>query len=169
MLLDSLPDLASQLEDLLDRSSRLLSEHNLDAVDNITEHLQQATAGMPQTMRDAAQLISQLRSTVEQANAILATVRANAKPAGDNLVATTQNLRVASDNLAHASGRLNDFMTENGEQISGLVRDGIPQLEALLRDTRAAAQQIDGLARSLHEDPSRLLYQPTRHGVAIPP
>ncbi len=60
-------------------------------------------------------------------------------------------------------------MAQNGEQISGLVRDGVPQLEALLRDTRTATQQVNCLARSLREDPSRLLYQPARHGVAIPP
>lgn len=169
VLLDSLPDLAAQLDELLDRASNLLSERNVTAVDSIAENLRQATAGMPQTMRDAAQLVAQLRTSVQQANAILGTVRADAGPAGENLVASTRQLRTASDNLARASGRLDAFMTQNGEQISGLVRDGVPQLEGLLRDTRAAAQQIDDLARSLRADPSRLLYQPARHGVTIPP
>jgi phospholipid/cholesterol/gamma-HCH transport system substrate-binding protein len=169
VLLDSLPDVAAELEELLDRASRLLSQENIDAANQIARNLRQATSSMPQTMRDAAQLVAQLRSAVQQADAILATVRADARPAGDDLLATTRQLRTTSDNLARASGRLNAFMTQNGEQISGLVRDGVPQLEGLLRDTRAAAQQIDGLARSLREDPSRLLYQPARHGVSIPP
>ncbi|HTT06355.1 MAG TPA: MlaD family protein [Steroidobacteraceae bacterium] len=169
VLLDSLPDLAAQLDELLDRASHLLSERNVAAVDSITENLRQATAGMPQTMHAAAQLVAQLRTAVQQANAILGTARADVGPAGQNLVASTRALRTASDNLARASGRLDAFMAQNGEQISGLVRDGVPQLEGLLRDTRAAAQQIDDLARSLRSDPSRLLYQPARHGVTIPP
>ena len=169
VLLDSLPDLAAQLDELLDRASRLLSDRNVAAVDSIAENLRQATTGMPQTMHAAAQLVAQLRTAVQQANAILGRVRADAGPAGDNLVASTHQLRTASDNLARASGRLDAFMAHNGEQISGLVRDGVPQLEGLLRDTRAAAQQIDELARGLRADPSRLLYQPARHGVTIPP
>ena len=169
VLLDNLPDLAAQLDELVERASRLLSERNLAAVDSIAQNVQQATHDMPQTMRNAAQLIAQLRSTVQQANAILSTVRADARPAGDDLVASMRRLHETADNLAHASERLNDFLTHNGGQIGALVRDGIPQLQSLLRDTRAAAQQIEGLARSLREDPSRLLYQPPRQGVAIPP
>ncbi|HWG76078.1 MAG TPA: MlaD family protein [Steroidobacteraceae bacterium] len=169
VLLDSLPDLAAQLDDLLDRASHLLSEQNVAAANSVVRNLQQATTGMPQTMRAAAELVAQLHTAVQQANAILGTVRADAGPAGQNLVASTRQLRTASDNLARASGRLDVFMAQNGEQISGLVRDGVPQLEGLLRDSRAAAQQIDGLARSLRDDPSRLLYQPARHGVTIPP
>jgi phospholipid/cholesterol/gamma-HCH transport system substrate-binding protein len=169
VLLDSLPDVAAELQELLDRASQLLSQQNIDAASQIAQNLRQATSGLPQTMRDAAQLIAQLRTSVQQANAILATVRADARPSGEDLMATTRKLRTASDNLARASGRLDEFMSQNTEQISTLVRDGVPQLEGLLRDTRTAAQQIDGLARSLREDPSRLLYQPARHGVAIPP
>lgn len=169
VLLDSLPDVAAELQDLLDRASRLLSDQNLSAVDSVAANLKQATAGLPQTMRDAAQLVAQLRTAVQQANSVLASVNRAARPAGEDLVASTRKLRSASDNLARATGRLDDFMAQNGEQISGLVRDGVPQLEGLLRDTRAAAQQIDGLARSLRDDPSRLLYQPARRGVTIPP
>jgi phospholipid/cholesterol/gamma-HCH transport system substrate-binding protein len=168
-LLDSLPNVTAQLEDLLDRASRLLSDRNLDAADDIAKHLQEASSDLPQTVRNANQLIVQLRGTVQQANALLATVQTDARPAGNDLVATTQHLRVASDNLARASGRIDDFLQQNGNQISGLIRDGVPQLEALLRETRAAAQQIDAVARTLRENPSELLYQPPRHGVSIPP
>jgi len=169
VLLDSLPDLAAQLDGLLERAGRLLSERNLAAMDSIAENVRQASAGMPQTMRQAAQLVTELRTTVKQANSVLATVRADVGPAGENLVQMTRRLRTASDNLARASGRLDAFMAQNGTQLSGLVRDGVPQLQGLLRDARSAAQQIDGLARSLREDPSKLLYQPKPHGVSIPP
>ncbi len=169
VLLDSLPNVAAELEDLLDRASRLLSDRNLNAFDSVAGNLQDATASLPQTVRNAGQLIAQLRMTVQRADAILATVQADARPAGDDLVAATQRLRIASDNLARASGRIDAFLQQNGGQISQLIRDAVPQLEALLRDTRSAAQQIDGVARSLRDNPSQFLYQPGRHGVSIPP
>jgi len=49
------------------------------------------------------------------------------------------------------------------------VREGLPQLQGLLRDSREATQQIRDLSRSLNENPSRLVYQPRALGVLIPP
>lgn len=169
VLLDSLPDMASRLDDLLDRAARLLSDRNIEAADSVASHLAQATAGLPQSMRSADQLLAQLHATVQQANDILASVRAAARPASADVQVTTQRLRVASDNLARVSARLDGFVADNGAQLSALVRDGVPQLEALLRDSRTAVRQIDDLARSLRDDPSRLIYQPPRSGVSIPP
>jgi hypothetical protein len=39
----------------------------------------------------------------------------------------------------------------------------------LLRDGRAAAQEIRDLSRSLRDNPSQLIYQPATNGVVIPP
>jgi hypothetical protein len=58
---------------------------------------------------------------------------------------------------------------ENRAQLSGFVREGLPQLQGLLRDSREATQQIRDLSRSLNENPSRLVYQPRALGVLIPP
>ena len=48
------------------------------------------------------------------------------------------------------------------------VRDGLPELERLLREGRAAAQELRELSSSLRENPSQLLYQPKQVGVEIP-
>ncbi len=169
VLLSSLPQMSAQLSDLLDRASRLLSDRNLRQIDRITGQLAQATAGLPQSLRGIDQLVAQLRSSVQQANQILSDVHAAARPASLDVPVITRQLRLASDNLARASARLDAFMNTNGAQLSDLVHDGIPQLESLLRESRAAVQQIDDLARSLRENPSSLIYQPPRAGVTIPP
>jgi ABC-type transporter Mla subunit MlaD len=169
VLLDSLPDMAAQLSDLLDRGARLLSDRNLQAADRVASQLATATAGLPQTVRNTDELIVQLRGAVQRADQLLENVQAAERPTGADIQASAQRLHVASDNLARASARLDAFMAANGTQLSGLVRDGVPQLEALLRESRAAVEQIDELARSVREDPSRLIYQPSRAGVTIPP
>ena len=48
------------------------------------------------------------------------------------------------------------------------TRDGLPELERLLRDSRNAAVEVQGLARSLRDDPSQLIYQPPARGTEIP-
>lgn len=169
VLLNSLPDMAARLEDLLDRGSRLLSDQNIAAAGRITGQIAQATAGLPQSMRNVDQLLAQLHTAVQHADQLLEDVYSVERPTGSDIQATAQRLREASDRLAHASSQLDTFMTSNGAQLSDLVRDGVPQLEGLLRDSRAAVQQIDALANSLRQDPSRLMYQPSRSGVTIPP
>jgi len=169
VLLSSLPQMAGQLSDLLDRASRLLSDRNLQQVDRITGQLAEATSGLPRSLRGIDALITQLRATVQQAGQILADVHAVSRPTSADAQQIAERLRVAADNLARASARLDAFMGANGAQLSDLVRDGVPQLESLLRESRATVQQIGDLARSLRENPSRLIYQPPPAGVTIPP
>lgn len=169
VLLNNLPDMAARLTDLLDRGSRLLSDRNLAAADRITGELAQATSGLPRSMRSFDQLLAQLQGAVQHADQVLEDVHSTARPTGQDIQAIAQRLRVASDHLAHASAQMDAFMSSNSAQMSDLVRDGVPQLEGLLRDSRAAVQQIDALANSLRQDPSRLMYQPSRSGVTIPP
>ena len=80
-----------------------------------------------------------------------------------------QKLRATSDNLERASGKLDTFISDNRGQLSGFVQQALPQVEALLRDSREAAQQIRELSSSLRENPSRLIYQAPVTGVSIPP
>jgi phospholipid/cholesterol/gamma-HCH transport system substrate-binding protein len=169
LFLSSLPDLTARLDDLVDRASRLMSDQNIDAVRRIANHLDQATSGLPQTTRNVDQLIAQLRATVTQANQVIANVQSTSQSAGVDLIAALRRVRAAGDNLAHTSAQLDAFVSANRDQLSALVRDGVPQLEGLLRDSRAAVQQINQLASSLRDNPSRLLYQPPKTGVAIPP
>ena len=50
----------------------------------------------------------------------------------------------------------------------GLIHGPLPELERLLREGRAAAQELRELSSSLRENPSQLLYQPKQVGVEIP-
>ncbi len=110
-----------------------------------------------------------MRATVNDAHRVISELHAASENASVDFLAAVQKLRATSDNLARASGNLDAFVSENRDQISGFVRGGLPQLELLLRDSRAAAQEIRDLSRSLRDNPSQLLYQPAANGVVIPP
>jgi phospholipid/cholesterol/gamma-HCH transport system substrate-binding protein len=169
LLLSSLPELASRLNGLIDRGSNVLSQQNIDALSHMVRHLDAATAELPQSARNLQQLLQSAQGTVRDMRQLIDNLRGTSQTAGVAVVAAAQQLRVTSDNLARASARLDRFVSRNGDQVSDLVSDAVPQLEALLRDSRAAVIQINELARSLRENPSRLLYQPQPAGVAIPP
>jgi phospholipid/cholesterol/gamma-HCH transport system substrate-binding protein len=169
LFLSSLPTLTARLNELVDRSTLLLSDKNLLGVEHMVANLDRAAAQLPHTAGNIDSLVDELRSTIDDAHRVIANVRGATQTASVDFVAAVQKLRSTSDNLERATGNLDAFVAENRDQLSGFVRGGLPQLEMLLRDSRAAAQEIRDLSRSLRDNPSQLIYQPATNGVMIPP
>lgn len=169
LFLSSLPRLTARLNELVDRSTRLLSDTNIAGVERVVANLDRASAQLPHTAANIDTLVDELRSTTHGAHRVVIDLHAVTQTAGVDFVAAVQKLRATSDNLERATGSLDAFVAENREQLSGFVRGGLPQIELLLRDSRAAAQEIRDLSRSLRDNPSQLLYQPAATGVVIPP
>jgi phospholipid/cholesterol/gamma-HCH transport system substrate-binding protein len=169
LFLSSLPTLTARLNDLVDRSARLLSDANIAGVERVIGNLDRAAVQLPRTAGNLDRLVDELRASVRDADQVINELHAATRSASVDLVAALQKLRATSDNLEHATASLDAFVAENRDQLSGFVRGGLPQIELLLRDSRAAAQEVRDLSRSLRENPSQLLYQPAAHGVVIPP
>jgi phospholipid/cholesterol/gamma-HCH transport system substrate-binding protein len=169
LFLSSLPTLTARLNDLVDRSTKVLSDKNIVAVERLAANLDRAAAQLPHTAGNIDSLVDELRSTINDAHQVVTTLRGATQTASVDFLAAVQKLRATSDNLERATDTLNAFVAENRDQLSGFVRGGLPQIELLLRDSRAAAQEIRDLSRSLRDNPSQLIYQPTANGVMIPP
>jgi len=167
--LSSLPNLTARLNDLVDRASRMLSDGNIQSVGRIVGNLDQASSGFPRTAHNIDTLVDTLNEDTQDARRLINDLHASTQTASVDFLAAMQKLRATSDNLMSASGTLDAVATRNRDQINSFVSQGLPQVEALLRDSRAAAQQISELSRGLRENPSRLIYQPMANGVAIPP
>jgi len=84
------------------------------------------------------------------------------------LINTTERLRRISENLATTTTNLDQLMSEHRDDLGSFMRDGLPEMERLVRDSRQAAQEFRELSRSLKADPSQLLYEPNYRGVEIP-
>jgi phospholipid/cholesterol/gamma-HCH transport system substrate-binding protein len=167
--LSSLPNLTARLNDLFDHTSRLLSDNNVRSVTRLIDNLDQASARLPASTRDLNELLGDLRTTVAKAEALIDDVHGTTRTGSVDFLAAVQKLRITSDNLAATTSTLNAFAAENRAELSGFIAVGLPQFEALLRDTRAAAQQVTELSRNLNENPSLLIYQPPAAGMVIPP
>ena len=167
--LSSLPSLTLRLNDLFDRSSRLLSDSNIRALTRMVDNLDQVAAGLPRSTRNVDGLVDALRATTASAQRLIDDLHGTTRTASVDFLAAVQRLRVTSDNLASTSNSLNGFAAENRAQLTSFISEGLPQFEALLRDSRAAVREIDDLSRTLNENPSRLIYQPPPSGVTIPP
>lgn len=169
LFLSGLPQLTARLNELVDRSTRILSDKNIAGIELLVANLDKAAAVLPHSTSNLDGLVTDLRSTINDAHQVVGEIHVATRTASVDFVAAVQKLRATSDNLERATGNVDAFVTENRDQLSGFVRSGLPQIESLLHDSRAAAQEIRDLSRSLRDNPSQLIYQPGASGVVIPP
>ena len=168
LFLSSLPVLAARAGELATRANRLLSDENIAVLTRLAASLERAGSALPQAARDAGALIAELRSATAESREVIAQLRAASATAAPDLAASMARLRVTADHLAAASEQLDGVLTENRGALRGFMQQGLPQVEALVRDSRDAAREFQQLSKSLRENPSQLLYQPASSGVEIP-
>ena len=166
--LQKLPELATRVGDVVERADRLLSDQNLAAFSTTLENVNKASSGLPQTLRDVNELLTELRGATGQISASAHDLRTILDTAGPDIEATISRLHVLADNIAKASDQIDKIIADNRQDIRSFTRDGLPELERFLREGRAAAEEIRALSASLREDPSQLLYQQPQQGVEIP-
>lgn len=168
VFLSSLPEIAGRIGELATRANLLLSDDNVAAFNRLVANFDRAGGTLPQTARDAGQLITELRAATTDSRAVIAQVRAATVTAAPDLAATMTRLRVTADHLAAASEQLDGLLAEDRGALRGFMHESLPQVEALVRDSRDAAREFQQLSKSLRENPSQLLYQPAAAGVEIP-
>jgi phospholipid/cholesterol/gamma-HCH transport system substrate-binding protein len=167
-LLASLPDLVGRATEVVDRASRVLSDDNIKAFSQTMQNIETSSATLPGAMRDAAVVIADLKATLADVRVAAANARQFMETSGPNLAAASERFRAISENLARTTTGLDQLMTAHREDLGFFMRDSLPEIERLLRDSRSAAQEFRELSRSLKADPSQLLYEPSYKGVEIP-
>lgn len=168
VVLASLPGLVGVVGDVADRLSRILSNQNIAAIGGALDNINQASVTLPKTLREIQALTADLRGAAAEISGAAAGVRSITERGGPELLTALQHIRVVADNLANTTAQLDQLVQDNRQDVRVFARDGLPELEQLLRDGRAAALEFRELSHSLRENPSRLLYQPQTQATEIP-
>ena len=167
-LLSSLPDLVGRATVVVDRAARVLSDENIKAFSKTMENIELSSATLPGAMRDAAVVVAELKATLADVRVAATGARQLIETSGPDLAAASERIRSISENLARTTANLDRLMTDHREDLGLFMRDSLPEIERLMRDSRSAAQEFRELSRSLKADPSQLLYEPSYKGVEIP-
>ena len=168
VLLSGVPEVMGRASEVAQRASRLLSDDNIDAVSRLAASLDRASRGLPETLRETDALVRDLRATAKELGAAAVTLRSTTDAAAPGIRDTVQRLGVVADNLASTSTRLDRFVADNAGNVTEFTRNGLPEIERLVDESRAAADELRALSRSLRDDPSQLLYPPAPRGVEVP-
>lgn len=168
VFLARLPDVLASAGELVDRATRALSDKNLAAISRSLDNIDKASTGLPQTLREVNSLVIELRGAATDLSASAHGARQIVDQAGPEVVTSLRRVHVVADNLVNATDQLEKLIGDNRQDLRAFTRDGLPELERLLREGRAAAEEIRELSSSLKENPSQLLYQSRQTGMEIP-
>jgi phospholipid/cholesterol/gamma-HCH transport system substrate-binding protein len=158
----------ASLPDLVGRATLVLSDQNIDAITKTLANVERTAAELPKTMQNASAVVAELRATIVEVRAAVGGARELIDRSGPELATASERVREISDNLAKTTASLDRLMTDHSDDLGLFLRDSLPEMERLLRDSRSAAQEFRELSRSLKADPSQLLYEPSYRGVEIP-
>ena len=169
VFLASLPELMGRANAIIERTSRVFSDENLESLSSTLKNLRASTAGLPDTARNASALIADMRTAVAEVNSAAGSLRGIAEDARPEVQAALQRLGSMAANLDAASARVDGLVASSENQLQHFSTQGLYEIEQLVREARMTAREFRDLSRSLKENPSQLLYQPPPQGVQIDP
>jgi phospholipid/cholesterol/gamma-HCH transport system substrate-binding protein len=168
LFVSGLPELVADATRVTRRLNALLGDDNLAAVRATVTNLKTATEPLPAATRDAARLVAELRAAVAEAHAVAEGAHRLVNGAEPEVGTALKHLKDASDSLAAISGRLDALLARHEADLDRFAGRGLDDIGQLVREGRDAAAEVRELARTLHQQPSRLLYEPPKAGVEIP-
>jgi phospholipid/cholesterol/gamma-HCH transport system substrate-binding protein len=169
LLLASLPEMVGRASDVLGRFQLLLDADNIKSITHAFANLDATTQTLPETIKELRALIANLHATSDEFRVTAASVRGVTDAAGPQLHDTLERIAAVTAHLGSATENLDQLLRENRGDVRTFTRESLPQVELLLGDSRAAVAEVRDLARSLHENPSQLLFEKPDQGVTIPP
>ena len=168
VLLSNLPALTTHLVELADHFNEIFSDDTVRSLKATLENARLASERLPETVREAQQLLIEVRRTTQEVQGTVAELHGLITAESPDLKAAFANIREISDNLAKTTTRLNSFVTENEPGYSRFSKQSLPEFEQLLRESRQAVRDFRDLSRSLKQNPSQLIYESTYRGIEVP-
>ena len=168
VLLSSLPALASHAIELIDHFNQVFDDENLHNVKVMLDSTRKASERLPETVAGMQTLVVSLQHAAREVDGVAVDLRSIEKTAAPELQAALANVHHVTDNLVATTGNLDRFIAANEPSVSRFTRQSLPELERLLQESRAAANDFRDLSRTLKQNPSMLLYESNARGVEVP-
>lgn len=166
--LDSLPELAGSAAILLERAQEIFSPENSKALADMVQNIHGATERLPATMDHADTLLKDLDLATNETRKLVATLQSATGELAPQVTTMLDRLNATAEHLEKTSSEIARFVEENGRNITGFTRQGLPQLQRTLEEARSAAESVRDLSKSLKDNPSQLIYQRDKGGVEVP-
>lgn len=168
VILSGVPEVMGRISEVAQRTSRLLSDDNIDALSRTVVSIDRASRELPSTMKEFDLLVRDLRAISRDFSQMTQTLQAATVETTPAIRRAVDRIGVVADNLANTSARLDVLVKDNAASIDDFAQHGLPEVERLMREGSDAAAELEALGRTLREEPSRLIYSPPPRGLEVP-
>lgn len=166
-LLNSGPEMLTQVNNVLADAGMLFSDENLGAATQILENLEQLTGALSEQRQALAALPARMNESLDDLQETLELAADFTEQARPELLIATQNLRQTTDKLVNVTGQVEHWLVKNDAAIDSFFASGIGETAALVADTREAMRELEKLGAELRNNPSRVIYKPKLEPVAV--
>lgn len=167
--LERLPDLVGDVGAVVERIERVLSDENIAAVRGALAGFEETSRGLPAVASEAQVLLAELRRVSSDTGTLLKQANGLLESSGPQLAASLDSLRTATERVASLASSVERVISANESSLAGFTGSSLVEFQQLLVDLRQASAEVQGLASSLRENPSRLLRESEETGVEIAP
>jgi len=166
----SAPEVMARFIALADQLRQVLSPENVQSLtatlDNFRK-LSEVAAGrsgdIDSALRNGAETLQGLHTTLDSANAILGALKQLIAPEG-GMQETLRSVDETSHRFAELAQHLDALVAANGPQLNELTRRSVVEIDQLAQQTQLLVQQLSRIADSIERDPSRFIYGDRREG-----
>ncbi len=193
-LMQALPKLQSDLNDLISGANQALNQKNLQTFSAILQHINQLVTdanrvfsdeninnlstlleNLNQTTEAAPQLVADLRKTSKKLNHLVSSMdelinsnKENVKNSVTELQHTLKNVSAMTRRYSQLAVQLKQMAKTNEEAVNELVTSGGYDLKQLLVESKRTATAIRRLSEKLEKNPSQIIYESKPQGVEMP-
>ncbi len=155
----ALQSIADTMGKLVERFDKLMSEENIQHIENTLTNLDNMTAALGDATQkeELRALISNARLATEQLNATLSTANSAITKVDGELPALLSKLDGTLTRLDSAAGGADAILNENRAAIQSFANDGLAQLGPTLGELRALIRDLRRVTDRLEGSPARYL------------
>ncbi|MGC1548959.1 MAG: MlaD family protein [Rhodanobacter sp.] len=153
-------DLMTNINEVVARTSQLLSAENVQRITRTLDHLDQTTGAIAEQRGDIRALLQQLALASRNANATLVQTQELVRNANGMMngqgKATLDSARASMASLERATASIDHLLNDNRDALnSGL--QGLSNLGPAVRDMREALDSLRTISNQLNDNPARYL------------
>lgn len=167
--LDQLPQITTEATELLTRAARLLSDDNLNRVEDIlaaADSVAAAVAGrseqIERALQQGADAAGHVRGAVEALEQLVEQMAPHLESGAEQFAATVST----AEQVARA---LQEWLQRHEATLDEFVERGLGQAGEVMEDLQRTLRELERLGRRLGEDPSRIIYRETEDAIELPP
>jgi phospholipid/cholesterol/gamma-HCH transport system substrate-binding protein len=153
----ALQNIADTANRLVERLDKVLSEENVEHINQTLANLDNMTAAIGGQKDDIRALVLNLRQASEQLNTTLATTNQAVGNIDKELPAVLAKLDSTLTKLDSAAGNANQILGENRAAINSFANDGLSQLGPTLNDLRSLVRDLRRISDRLDQNPTRFI------------